>query len=421
MEKIGFYAGSFDPLTVGHFAIICEALASHDKLIIGVGHNAAKKGLFTPEERCNLIHASVRDFLEAYEYKNVNQREFSEAEVNAIERLKKDPNIISTVAYDDLTIDCAIRNKATTLVRGQRFTGDSEEESHMAMLNKELLGIRGVHLGTQLITTPKEELTYISSSDFRMLCGLGEYIAASKYVSKKVHHEAMKKYLWNDFAKASKDIGIPEAKAEIAYKKVCTAYSEGRFHHDMSHVAHCLNYIRIYRALNGGIKDYSILTLGLFFHDFVNKGEANDEERSADHLIEFLNGTAPDVQSKGRKIVLATKHIGGKDAKLQTLEEQLASDVDVAILGDKRNYHTYAQGIRQEYIRLSEKEYSQGRAIVLKGLMAEDTLFKTEYFKKLCKKNASRNMEKEIGIWLSCNDNYRDNGPHRGRQEHSHK
>ena len=37
MEKIGFYAGSFSPVTRGHLGIVCEALNDYGKIIIGVG------------------------------------------------------------------------------------------------------------------------------------------------------------------------------------------------------------------------------------------------------------------------------------------------------------------------------------------------------------------------------------------------
>jgi len=35
--KIGIYAGSFDPLTLGHLDIIIRSLNVVDKLIIGIG------------------------------------------------------------------------------------------------------------------------------------------------------------------------------------------------------------------------------------------------------------------------------------------------------------------------------------------------------------------------------------------------
>ena len=43
MKKIGFYAGSFSPVTRGHLGIICEALNDYDQVIVGVGVNESKQ------------------------------------------------------------------------------------------------------------------------------------------------------------------------------------------------------------------------------------------------------------------------------------------------------------------------------------------------------------------------------------------
>lgn len=53
--KNGLYAGSFDPITRGHLDVIRQALTLFDGLYIGVGHNSAKSGLFSPEERRQMI------------------------------------------------------------------------------------------------------------------------------------------------------------------------------------------------------------------------------------------------------------------------------------------------------------------------------------------------------------------------------
>lgn len=55
MERIAVYAGSFDPVTVGHIDIIRRGLALFDRVIVLVGYNPAKAGHFTPQERAGLI------------------------------------------------------------------------------------------------------------------------------------------------------------------------------------------------------------------------------------------------------------------------------------------------------------------------------------------------------------------------------
>ena len=46
MGMIGFYAGSFDPFTNGHLQIVKKAAKCFDKVIIGIGYNAEKRGYF---------------------------------------------------------------------------------------------------------------------------------------------------------------------------------------------------------------------------------------------------------------------------------------------------------------------------------------------------------------------------------------
>ena len=55
------YAGSFDPITRGHLDIIQKALATFDILHIAVGSNPNKGGLFSVDERLQLIGESVME------------------------------------------------------------------------------------------------------------------------------------------------------------------------------------------------------------------------------------------------------------------------------------------------------------------------------------------------------------------------
>ena len=45
MTRIGFFSGSFDPMTNGHLDVIEHAAALCDRLVIGVGSNPNKAAL----------------------------------------------------------------------------------------------------------------------------------------------------------------------------------------------------------------------------------------------------------------------------------------------------------------------------------------------------------------------------------------
>jgi pantetheine-phosphate adenylyltransferase len=48
---IAVYAGSFDPITVGHMDIIQRASRLFEELVVGVGTNSSKTPLLNPGER----------------------------------------------------------------------------------------------------------------------------------------------------------------------------------------------------------------------------------------------------------------------------------------------------------------------------------------------------------------------------------
>ena len=54
-KRIGIYAGSFDPVTVGHIDIIERAALMVDHLIVAIGDNDGKHALFSLPERLDML------------------------------------------------------------------------------------------------------------------------------------------------------------------------------------------------------------------------------------------------------------------------------------------------------------------------------------------------------------------------------
>ncbi|MBR4969152.1 MAG: pantetheine-phosphate adenylyltransferase [Alistipes sp.] len=142
MERIALFAGSFDPFTRGHEAVVEEALRLFDKVVIGVGDNVSKKGLLAVEERCRLI-----------------------------EDLYRDEERVSVARYSTLTGDFAREVGATALVRGVRNSVDFEFERTIEMTNRQLFP----ELTTVLLVTPAEYM-HISSSTVRELLAFGRSV-----------------------------------------------------------------------------------------------------------------------------------------------------------------------------------------------------------------------------------------------------
>ena len=144
MTKIALFAGSFDPFTRGHEAVVEAALRLFDEVVIAVGDNVSKKGLLSVEARCRLIEDCYK----------ANPR-------------------VRVAHYSTLTGDFAREVGATALIRGVRNTVDFEFERTMEATNRELYP----ELTTVLLVTPAEYM-HISSSMVRELLAFGREVDA---------------------------------------------------------------------------------------------------------------------------------------------------------------------------------------------------------------------------------------------------
>ncbi len=53
--------GSFDPVTNGHLDVIRRAAAQFDEIVVAVLFNQSKKGMFTAEERIEMLREVTAD------------------------------------------------------------------------------------------------------------------------------------------------------------------------------------------------------------------------------------------------------------------------------------------------------------------------------------------------------------------------
>ena len=58
--KSCLFAGSFDPFTTGHRAVVEKCLSLYDKVYVVAMVNAKKTPLFTTEEKLNIIKESLK-------------------------------------------------------------------------------------------------------------------------------------------------------------------------------------------------------------------------------------------------------------------------------------------------------------------------------------------------------------------------
>ncbi|MEL7464549.1 MAG: pantetheine-phosphate adenylyltransferase [Pseudomonadota bacterium] len=112
--RIGFYPGTFDPVTLGHGDIIRRALRLVDRLVVGVAINRDKGPLFTLEERVDLL----RDDIDVI--------------------CGEDAARVEIEPFEDLLMDRAQIVNANVIIRGLRAVSDFEYEFQMVGMNRAL-------------------------------------------------------------------------------------------------------------------------------------------------------------------------------------------------------------------------------------------------------------------------------------------
>ena len=154
--KRAIYPGSFDPVTLGHLNIIKRAAAMFDELIVCVSVNSSKSaGLFTPEERVELIRKVTEDI----------------------------PNVRVDCSRELLA---AYVRQHPELVKGLRAVSDYEAEIQMAMVNAKLYPKLDTIF---LYTSPK--YAYLSSTVVKEMARYGADL--SDFVPRQIIGEVQEK------------------------------------------------------------------------------------------------------------------------------------------------------------------------------------------------------------------------------------
>ena len=138
LPRIALFAGTFDPVTLGHLDIVRRAAPLFDQLVVAVARTG-KATLFTADERTALVSENVRSL-----------------------------SNVRVVPFDGLLVDVARREGACVLLRGVRTIEDWEYELRMMEMNR--------HLAPALETlflAPAVAYAFVASSLVREVSALG--------------------------------------------------------------------------------------------------------------------------------------------------------------------------------------------------------------------------------------------------------
>ncbi len=144
------YPGTFDPITHGHQDLVERACPLFNKVIVAVAESPHKKPALTLEKRVALARTVLGHL----------------------------PNV-EVCGFDNLLIEFAQQQQATTILRGLRAVSDFEYEFQLANMNREL----APQIDT-IFLTPSQQHSYLSSSLVREISRLGGDV--SKFVHPQV-------------------------------------------------------------------------------------------------------------------------------------------------------------------------------------------------------------------------------------------
>ena len=137
--RVAIYAGTFDPLTLGHEDLVRRACQLFDRVIVAIARSQPKRPFFTLDARV----AMASEVLSVY------------------------PNA-EVCGFDGLLMDFLHQREAKVIIRGLRAVSDFDYEFQMAGMNRNLYPeVETVFL------TPGEQYIFISATMVREIAILG--------------------------------------------------------------------------------------------------------------------------------------------------------------------------------------------------------------------------------------------------------
>ena len=149
MPRIALFAGSFDPITLGHLDVVRAAVQLADRLVLAIGMHPGKAPLFTAQERLEMAGEVCTPLAQAAGCE------------------------LACTTFADLVVAVARREGATTLVRGVRDGTDFDYEMQMAGMNAAMAP------GLQTVFVPASpSVRPITATLVRQIAGMGGDVSA---------------------------------------------------------------------------------------------------------------------------------------------------------------------------------------------------------------------------------------------------
>ena len=163
MPRIALFAGSFDPITLGHLDVVRKAVRLVDRLVLAIGMHPGKTPLFSADERLAMLEEICGPVARAAGCE------------------------IACTTFADLVVAAARRTGATVLIRGVREATDFDYEMQMAGMNAAMAPeVETVFLPASPAVRP------ITATLVRQIAGMGGDVSA--FVPAQVAARLKKKF-----------------------------------------------------------------------------------------------------------------------------------------------------------------------------------------------------------------------------------
>ena len=149
MPRTALFAGSFDPITLGHLDVVRGAVRLAEKLVLAVGVHPGKTPLFSADERLAMLREICAPVARAAGCELV------------------------CLTFADLVVSVAQREGATILVRGVRDATDFDYEMQMAGMN----GAMAPEISTVFLPAAPA-VRPITATLVRQIAGMGGDVSA---------------------------------------------------------------------------------------------------------------------------------------------------------------------------------------------------------------------------------------------------
>ena len=136
--RVAVCPGSFDPVTNGHLDVFARAAAMADEVVVAVLINSSKAGLFTIDERIEIL----REVVEPY-------------------------GNIRVDSFHGLLVDYCQTHGISTIVKGLRAVSDFDYELQMAQMNYRLAQVETAFISTNPL------YSFLSSSLVKEVAAFG--------------------------------------------------------------------------------------------------------------------------------------------------------------------------------------------------------------------------------------------------------